>query len=189
MRVLCDTCSVIMLLRIAPEMLLDPRFECVTLQAVYRELRQQPRFKTKYPWLAGYLPKVRGLRQTEVETVEYKRTLDVVRITRDTKRSSRDNRRFGLSQTDMEIAAAVVTHKHDISTVERDLEEFLEQEFDVANVHPLALVNDWIEKDLILWGEAEHRVLEDWVTQNERRQPLLEIQRFEKLAKRKYPRR
>lgn len=100
-------------------MFIDTRFECVTLNAVNRELRQQHRF----------------------------------------------------------------------STAERDLEEFLEQEFDIQNHHPLALVNDWIEKKLIIWGDAHHRVIEDWIAQNERRAPLLEIQRFEKLAKRKYPKR
>lgn len=159
MHVLCDTCSVIMLLRIAPEMLIDPRFECATLQSVYRELRQQPRFKTRYPWLTEYLSKVRGLPQTTVDVGEFRRTLQVVRTLRDSVRSKRDNRRFALSLTDMEVAAAVVAHEFDISTVERDLEEFLEQEFDVKNVHPLELVNDWIEDGLMTWGDAQHRVL------------------------------
>lgn len=189
MHVLCDTCSVIMLLRIAPDMFTDTRFECVTLNAVNRELRQQHRFKTKYPWLADHVHKVRALPGTQVETGEYQRTLDAVRILRVTKRSQQDNRRFLLSPVDLEIAAAVIAHQYRFSTAERDLEEFIEQEFDIQNHHPLALVNDWIEKKLIIWGDAHHRVIEDWIAQNERRAPLLEIQRFEKLAKRKYPNR
>ena len=188
MHVLCDTCSVLMLLRIAPEMFLDPRFECATLQVVYRELRQQPRFKTKYPWLKDYLAKVRGLPQTQVEAGEYRRTLSTLRLLRDATRSRSENRRFLLSPADLEVAAAVVAHKYRISTAERALEEFLLQEFDVHNDAPLAVVNDWMEEGLIAWGDAQQRVLEDWIVQSERRQPLLEIQRFEKLARRKYPR-
>lgn len=188
MHVLCDTCSVLMLLRIAPEMFLDSRFECATLQVVYRELRQQPSFKDKYPWLKDYLGQVRGLPHTQVATGEYPRTHSAIKLLRESARSNQNHRRFLLSAADLEIAAVVVTHQYRISTAERDLEEFLEQEFSVANSAPLALVNDWIEGRLITWGNAEQRVLEDWLAQNERRQPLLEVQRFERIAKRKYPR-
>lgn len=188
MHVLCDTCSVIMLLRIAPDMLIDARFGCVTLNVVYRELRKQPRFKTKYPWLAGCLTKVHGLPQTQVETVEYRQILAVVQALRDSAVNNRTHRHFGLSRADMDVAAAVVAHEYGISTAEHDLEDFLAQEFDVPNSHPLALVNDWLERNLIAWGEAEQRVIEDWIVQNERRPPSLEIQRFEKVTKRQYPR-
>jgi len=146
MHVLCDTCSVIMLLRIAPEMFRDSRYECVTLNAVFGELRRKNKFKTKYPWLDTYLPKVRGLPQTTVETAEYKRTLAVVRASSDSARSANDNHRFGLSYVDIEIAATVVTHHYPICTAERDLEEFLNQEFDIENEAPLKIVNNWIEK-------------------------------------------
>lgn len=188
MHVLCDTCSVIMLLRIAPEMFLDARFECVTLNVVYHELRKQPRFKSKYPWLSGYLPKVRGLPQTQVETGEYHRNLVAARLVSETAVNNRTKRHFDLSRVDTEVAAAVITHEYDVSTAEHNLEDFLAQEFDVINSHPLALVNDWLEGGLIVWGDAQQRVIEDWVVQNERRPPLSEIQRFEKAAKHKYPR-
>lgn len=188
MHVLCDTCSVIMLLRIAPEMLVDGRFDCVTLNVVCRELRKQPRFKTKYPWLAGLLQKVRGLPQTQVETDEYRRTFAVIRAVREATINSRTGRHFSLSHADMEVAAAVVTHKFDISTVEHDLEDFLAQEFDMLNVHPLALVSEWLENGFIGWGDARQRVLDDWLVQNERRPSQPDVQRFEKAAKCKYPR-
>lgn len=187
MHVLCDTCSVIMLLRIAPEMFVDSRFECVTVNVVYQELRKQPRFKSKYPWLPGCLPKVRGLPQTQVETIDYRRTLAAARLVSETAVNSRTSRRFSLSRADLEVASAVITHGYDISTAEHDLEDFLAQEFDVINSHPLVLVNEWIERGLIVWGDAQQRVIEDWVVQNERRPPWPEIQRFEKAAKRKYP--
>jgi hypothetical protein len=177
-----------MLLRIAPQMFLDPHYECVTLNAVYGELRRQRRFKTKYPWLDAYQSKVRGLPKTTQEAGEYKRTLAVVRALFESSRSANDHHRFGLSSVDVEIAATVVAHHYSICTAEHDLEEFLKQDFDVENEAPLKIVNNWIERGLIVWTEAEQRVLEDWITQNERRQPFLEIQRFEKLAKRKYPR-
>jgi hypothetical protein len=128
------------------------------------------------------------LPQTQIETGEYGHTLGIVRLLCATKPSRSDNHHFLLSPTDLEVAAAVLVQKCCISTTDRDLEDFLKQEFDLDNESPLKIVNNWIEKKLIVWSDAEQRVLEDWVAQNERRQPLLEIQRFEKLVKRKYPR-
>lgn len=49
MYVLCDTCSVLMLIRIAPDMFEDSRYGCVTTQEVIRELFRTQRFKEKYP--------------------------------------------------------------------------------------------------------------------------------------------
>jgi hypothetical protein len=52
---------------------------------------------------------------------------------------------------------------------------------------PLCLVNDWIDQKLIVWNDARQAVLDDWIAQNERPQPIGEIRRFEKLTGRTYP--
>ena len=38
MYILCDTCSVLMLIRVAPDMFCDDRYGCVTIKDVFREL-------------------------------------------------------------------------------------------------------------------------------------------------------
>ncbi len=53
MYVLCDTSSVLMLLRIAPDIFVDERFECVTVKVVHDEIVGTTRFKSKYPWTEG----------------------------------------------------------------------------------------------------------------------------------------
>jgi hypothetical protein len=50
MFVVCDTCSLIMLLRIAPDMFADPRYRCVTIAPVFNEYVRTQRFKHRYPW-------------------------------------------------------------------------------------------------------------------------------------------
>lgn len=47
MHILCDTCSVLMLIRIAPDMFKDERYECVTVNEVWQELFRTRKFKTK----------------------------------------------------------------------------------------------------------------------------------------------
>jgi hypothetical protein len=45
MYILCDTCSVLMLIRIAPDMFRDDRYGCVTIQEVFQELFRTQKFK------------------------------------------------------------------------------------------------------------------------------------------------
>lgn len=47
MIILCDTSSVVMLLRIAPEMFEDKRYGCVTIKEVYNELFATQKFKSR----------------------------------------------------------------------------------------------------------------------------------------------
>jgi len=188
MRVLCDTCSILMVLRIAPAMFEDPRFGCSMLPHVREEIIRNQRFKTRYPWRTGYVGKLKPLPLTSVRTAEWQKTLQYMHTLVRATRNQKTARLFGLSSFDLELAATVVEHAYDICTAERDLADFLEQEFEIGNVSPLHLVNDWIEAGLVEWNDTCQAVLDDWVSLNERKQPLLQIQRFEKLAKRKYPR-
>lgn len=59
MNILCDTCSVLMLIRIASDMFTDEGFDCVTVQEVCEEIFRTQRFKTKYPWRSDYKHKIR----------------------------------------------------------------------------------------------------------------------------------
>ena len=62
MNILCDTCSVLMLIRIAPDMCMDEGFDCVTVQEVCEEIFRTQRFKTKYAWRSDYKNKIRPSR-------------------------------------------------------------------------------------------------------------------------------
>lgn len=51
MFILCDTSSILLLLRIAPDMFRDERFQCKTILDVHDEIFRTSKFKTKYPWI------------------------------------------------------------------------------------------------------------------------------------------
>ena len=57
MYILCDTCSVLMLIRIAPDMFCDDRYECVTIQEMIQEMFRTQKFKMRYPWRTKYKPR------------------------------------------------------------------------------------------------------------------------------------
>lgn len=48
MYILCDTCKVLMLIRIAPDMFRDDGYGCVTIQEVFQELFRTQKFKMQY---------------------------------------------------------------------------------------------------------------------------------------------
>ncbi len=60
MNILCDTCSVLMLIRIAPDMFMLDKFNCVTVHEVRKEILQTQKFKSKYPWRTDFKDKIRS---------------------------------------------------------------------------------------------------------------------------------
>jgi len=187
MHILCDTCSVLMLLRIAPNMFTDARYECTTVQQVWEEITQTQKFKTKYPWRKEYARHIRSLPQSKVDTEDYRLTLSAAKLTEQTQRNSRTGKTFGLSRRDIEIAACAIAHDYGVSTTDVNLVDFLKQQYDIGNVPPLKLVNDWIEKRLLEWTEFRQSVLTDWIACGEASQAHSEIKRFEKLTGSRYP--
>lgn len=187
MHVLCDTCSVLMLLRISPAMFADARFGCVTVQDVYQEFTQTRKFKEKYPWRTEFRQHIRSITPGALLQQGFERRLSVVQALAGSTRRQDTGRPYGLSPTDERIAAAVVVLGATISTGDANLAAFLSQQFGRENVAPLRLVNDWLAGKLIEWNDARQAVLDDWIAQNERPQPEAEIRRFEKLAGRSYP--
>ncbi len=188
MNLLCDTCSIIMLLRIVPDLFKDPRFQCATIREVREEIYSKREFKTKYPWLEELRKRVSPMPTSDWRTDGLKTTLGAVRALSEAQVNTATGRRFHLSMVDKLVAAAVVAQDMRITTTDRNLEDFLMQQFTVRNEQPLKLVNDWIERGLIEWNDARQAVIDDWVALNERPQPPDEIRRFQRLTKRKYPR-
>lgn len=175
-----------MLLRIAPEMLLDERFTCVTHPDVRDEFFKTQKFKEKYPWRKAYRNKVQCFSATKLNDPTYKQSLQAVKCVAEGINDA-TGRKFGLSRVDKEIAAAAIAFDYQLSTGDTDLFQFLDQEFAKSNVSPLEIVNDWLAKDLIEWDEQKQNVLEDWRRCEERAQPPDQIAIFEQLTDYKYP--
>ena len=191
MILICDTCSVLMLIRIAPEMFCDPQYECVTINKVYREIFQSSRFKNKYPWRAQFKSKIITLGTTAENTPDIQQKYKIVENLAETKEliNKKTGRSFDLSKTDKEIAACALALKYAVSTVEHDLTDFLGQEFDIRVIRPLAVINYWLRKGIIEWDEYKQGVLEDWAINEGATSSKRDIQKFEELTVRAYPKR
>jgi hypothetical protein len=183
MNILCDTCSVLMLIRIAPDMFTDERFDCVTVQEVCEEIFRTQRFKTKYPWRTDYKDKIRPSNSLRNTGDVFELHLDVVRRLVDAGRtSSRTGKAFGLSFVDKKIAAYVTAYDLEISSTDNSLIDFLEQEFDKKNKSPLAILNGWIRGGLITWNEEVRKIVEDWDKNGEPVQPTKDKKDFLRLT-------
>jgi hypothetical protein len=187
MNILCDTCSILMLIRIAPEMFRDERYECVTIQEVLQELFRTQKFKDRYAWRGKYKSKIRPLGTSKVKSGDFTLHLAAVKnIINAGKINNRTGRYFNLSRVDQIIAACSIAHNYKLTTVDDDLADFILQEFAGQTVSPLGIVNDWIEKGLIKWKDKLQMIIEDWERCNESPQPKKEIKRFERISGYKY---
>ena len=187
MNILCDTCSILMLIRIAPEMFFDERYECITIQEVLQELFRTQKFKSRYPWRERYKSKIMALGTSEVKKGAFQLYLETVKgIVFAGTKNKRTGRYFNLSRVDQLIAACSIAHNFKLTTVDDDLSDFIKQEFSGNTISPLGIINKWMEKGLIQWDDEMQAVIEDWEKCNEHPQPRKEIKRFEKITDYKY---
>lgn len=187
MNILCDTCSILMLIRIAPEMFRDERFECVTIQEVLQELFRTQKFKDRYAWRGKYKSKITPLGTSKVKSGDFTLCLETIKnIINAGIINNRTGHYFNLSRVDQIIAACSITHNYKLSTVDDDLADFIAQEFSGKTISPLGIVNDWIEKGHIKWNDELQMILEDWERCNESPQSKKEIKRFERISGYKY---
>jgi len=187
MYILCDTCSVLMLIRITPDMFRDDRYGCVTIQEVFQELFRTQKFKTKYPWRTRYKSKIKALERSKVEAGDFKLYLEAIRnIIETCKINERTKRVFSLSAVDQQIAACSIAHGFKLTTVDDDLNDFVTQEFEGKTISLLEIVNNKKKKGVIKWNDDLQSIVEDWDKCNEHPQPKKEIKRFEKLTGFKY---
>ena len=106
MHILCDTCSVLMLLRIAPDMFLDERYECVIIQEIIQEIFRTQKFKTQYPWRTRYKSKIKALGKSALETSDFSIHMQAIQnLVTTGKINERTKRFFNLSYVDQKIAA------------------------------------------------------------------------------------
>ena len=188
MYILCDTSSILMLIRIAPEMFTDPKYECETITDVKNEIFRTTKFKNKYSWRTEYKNKIKTISATELETEEYKNNLKLIKNLLDECIINENTGKIiDLSRVDKTIAAFAVTKNHRITTADKNLAAFINQQFEINNIFPLEILNDWIDKGIIKVDESIISHLQKWIYDEEPPQPIDAIKKFEKLTGRTFP--
>jgi hypothetical protein len=176
-----------MLIRIAPDMFVDERFECATVKEVCEEIFRTTRFKTKCPWRIHYKNKILPSGLLRGRDDDYDLNLKTIeQLLEAGKTSAKTGKAFGLSRVDTRIAAYATTYDLEISSTDNSLIDFLQQEFDKVNRSPLAILNFWIEKGLVQWNEDLLKIIEDWEESGEPVQPAKDKMAFLELTGAKY---
>ena len=190
MRVLCDTSVVLMLLRIAPDMFVDERYECVTVKEVHDEIVRTTKFKSKYPWTKELRSKIKiiSVNKSKKERINlYFSAISELNNTGTINKTT--GRLFDLSFTDRKIASSTLALGYKITSGDRDLVTFCKQEFSKeckGAVSPLGIINRWVEKKLIDWDDTKQEYLTDWSENREHPQPDKAKRKFENLTGREY---
>jgi hypothetical protein len=191
MIILCDTSSILLLLRIAPDMFINPTYECATIHDVLREITSTTKFKTRYPWLAFFRAKLNPLLSSEYHTQAYKNVRNTIGILlQSIVINEKTQRVIDLSEEDQAIAACVIANGYRMSSGDSNLIAFLQQEFKPAfkgNLSALEVVNFWLEKGIVVWDDAKNAILADWKAQGEVAQPRSAIKKFTSISGYPYP--
>lgn len=186
MYILCDTCSILLVIRITPTMFIDPRFECATLPSVRDEIFSTQKFRHRYPWRDDFKSQIVSLATTAIAAANHEYYLKLVRnLVTAGVTNAETGRYFNLSRVDQSIAAFVIAAGCDISTGDAALAEFLKQEFETANVSALGLVNRWLETGLVTVNANLLAVIKEW--RSEHPQPPNDIAAFERITGLRYP--
>ena len=190
MEILCDTCSILMLLRIAPQMFLDDTYQCCTIAEVRNEIFQTQKFKNKYPWREKFKDKIKPFAFSADEKRRYDAFLSTIDVVLDNHIENENNGKpFDLSPVDRKVIATALACGHKISSTDNALLDFAEQQFPddfQGYILPLGVVNLWLSKKLISWNNELEQFLSDWKAQNEPPQMREDKSMFYKLTHRKY---
>ena len=190
MFILCDTSSILMLLRIAPNMFTDQRYGCKTIRQVHDEIIRTTKFKTKYPWTRQMRSKVKPVvlskDQIQVEAMYFEvvRTLNYQGTV-----NRKTGRLIDLSREDMRLISHALALECKITSGDRDLVQFARHEFKGelrGNVSPLEIVNHWLESGVIQWGDEKQLYLSAWAEDHEHPQPPEAKKRFMELSGYRY---
>lgn len=191
MHILCDTSSILLLIRIAPDMLIDARYECCTINDISEELFQTQRFKQKYSWRNSYKDKIKCLPAELIKKQEVALYYDAIaRLNNIGTMDIYTGKAFSLSRRDIRLLACALAHGFKLSTGDRGIKDFALQQFtDIyqGSVSALELINIWIRKKLITWNDERHGYLADWAIQGEHIQPDDQKKVFRRLTGRDYP--
>lgn len=185
MFILCDTSSILLLLRIAPDMFRDERFQCKTILDVHDEIFRTSKFKTKYPWIKELRARIKPIVLNEKQKVKEKEYFDAIKTIIDMGTiNSKTIHLFDLSYTDMRVLSHALTLEYKITSCDRNLVQFACQEFEedfTGNVFPLEIINYWLESGVIQWNEEKQLIIREWI-ENEPVQPEEAKRTFKKIT-------
>lgn len=183
MPILCDTCTVLMLIRIAPDMFIDTKYECLTINEVHGEIFQTTKFKYKYPWRADYKLKIVSNTSVLKKDENFNIVLDVIKNKISAGTINRlTGRYFDLSYVDRLVAAYAVNYDLSISTSDNDLINFLKQEFEIRNMCSLEIINTWLKAEILIWNDEHHKLIREWIVDEEPEQPRNAKKEFERIT-------
>ena len=192
MKTLCDTCSILMVIRIAPDMLTDEKYGCFTIQEVRREIIRQQKFKDKYPWRQKFKDKIQCIPNSEIinnDTAnQYFEAINLLIESNITNKKT--GKLFDLSYVDRKFASCAFSFGLRISTGDGDIKDLANQEFPKifkGSISPLGMVNMWIRKGLIDWSDELHEYVADWKRNEEDSQPRRQKIEYKKLNGLRYP--
>lgn len=192
MKILCDTCSILMVIRIAPDMLTDENYDYFTIQEVRGEIIRQQKFKDKYPWRHRFKDKIRCIPNSEIlnnnAVNQYFEAINLLIESNIT--NNKTGRLFDLSPVDIRFIACALSFGFKISTGDGDIKDIANQEFSKTfkgNISPLGIVNMWIRNGLINWTDTLHEYVADWKRDEEDSQPRRQKIEYKKLTGLKYP--
>lgn len=153
MIILCDTSSIFFLLRIVPDMFIDPKYECITLPEIYNEVFRTQKFKNKYPWRINYKSKVKPLPFSHYKTpifIEMHRSIQLLLGTGIV--DSRTGELFNLSPEDCVLATCALANNYELSSGDSGLVVFAKQEFPdffKGNLSALEVINRWLVSEVM----------------------------------------
>lgn len=186
MKILCDTSSVLLLIRSAPQMFIDDRFNCFTVREVWEEVFRTQKFKAKYSWRDSFKNKIKVTSSLEIAE-SLRSHLELIQNLVETGIiNSKTGRFFDLSRKDQKIVANVLAFDSKLSTNDFDMRDFVNLQFNGRSLSSLALLNEWLENNLIAFDSKLQQTIEDWAINNEPVQPRDDIEKFERLTGREY---
>ena len=190
MHILCDTSSILLLIRIAPDMFIDSRYKCCTIKEVYDELFQTQKFKQKYPWRNEHKSKIAYIPVTlrEKDVVSFCETISL--LNESGTKDIYTGAFFSLSRRDIKLLASALANGYKLSTGDAGIMNMAHQQFDEiykGSVSALELINIWLRNKLIIWNNTLHDYVTDWDRQDEHPQPSEQKKIFKRLTNRDYP--
>ena len=181
MTILCNTSSVLMLIRIVPEMFRDKKYGCMTILDVRKEILRTKKFKTKHPWRTRYKAHLKAKSVDETDN-NYKLYYNTILNSIDIGTVNlKTDKIFQLSPADIKIAAFALSNGYQVATEDKELNEFIGQEFNQTSLSALGVINIWLEEKVIEWNDDLQAIVADWEASREPAQPKKDIKEFERL--------
>ena len=164
-------------------MFIEENFNCIVIREVRDEIFQTQRFLSRYPWRNDFRDNV----DCEILSQATRKKADMYFDVIDMKIESgtinnRNGRFFDLSYKDKKIVAAAFAFDALLATNDRDMREFVKQEFDSASFSALGLLNYWLSEEIIVWNSELQSFHEEWDRKNEPSQPRSDIEEFQRLS-------